>query len=71
MYEPSAKRVTYDAGTDTLRFLLSGSRIDESDEEKPGVVLDYDKCGNVVGIEILDASLRVENPKALEFVVSG
>ena len=64
-------RVTYDAGTDTLRFLLSGSRIDESDEEKPGVVLDYDKCGNVVGIEILDASLRVENPKALEFVVSG
>ena len=64
-------RVTYDAGTDTLRFLLSGSRIDESDEEKPGVVLDYDKCGNVVGIEILDALLRVENPKALEFVVSG
>ena len=71
MYEPSEMRVTYDAGTDTLRFLLSGSRIDESDEEKPGVVLDYDKCGNVVGIEILDASLRVENPKALEFVVSG
>ena len=49
-------KVTYDAGTDTLRILLSDSQIAESDEEKPGVVLDYDKRGNVVGIEILDAS---------------
>ena len=64
-------RVTYDAGTNTLRFLLSGSRIDESDEEKPSVVLVYDKRGNVVGIEILDASRRMENPRALEFVVPG
>ena len=64
-------KVTYDSDTDTLRILLSDSQIDESDEERPGVVLDYDKCGNVVGIEILDASRRMENPKALEFVVSG
>ena len=64
-------KVTYDADTDTLRILLSDSQIAESDEEKPGVVLDYDKRGNVVGIEILDASRRMENPKALEFIVSG
>ena len=64
-------KVTYDSDTDTLRILLSDSQIDDSDEGRPGVVLDDDKCGNVVDIEILDASRRMENPKALEFVVSG
>ena len=58
-------KVTYDTETDTLHILLSKAVIDESDEDKPGVILDYDKDDNVVGIEILDASLRMENPKAL------
>lgn len=40
-------------------------------EEKPGVILDYDADGNIVGIEILDASKRMENPKAVEYVVTG
>lgn len=64
-------KVTYDSESDILRILLSKATIDESDEDKPGVVLDYDSYGNVVGIEILDASSRMENPKSLEFVVSG
>ena len=64
-------RVIYDIESDILRILLSKEEIDESDEEKPGVILDYDSHGNVVGIEILDASSRMENPKSLEFVVSG
>jgi uncharacterized protein YuzE len=63
-------KVTYDPKTDTLRFLLSAAEIEESDEEKPGIILDYDKNGNVVGIEILDASERMENPKAVEFAVA-
>ena len=42
--------------------------IEESDDDKPGVILDYDKDGNVVGLEILDASTRVDNPAAVEFV---
>lgn len=40
----------------------------ECDEDKPGVILDYDKEGNVVGIEILDASRRVENPQEVEYL---
>ena len=43
--------------------------IEESDEEKPGLILDYDKDGNIVGLEVLDASLRVKNPKAVEYAV--
>jgi uncharacterized protein YuzE len=43
----------------------------ESDDDKPGVILDYDRDGNVVGIEILDASKRVENPQSIEYVAGA
>lgn len=62
-------KVNYDSEVDVLRIILKDTPIEESDEEKPGVVLDYDKDGNIVGLEVLDASLRVENPKAVEYVV--
>ena len=64
-------KVRYDPEVDILRILFSNAPIEESDEEKPGVVLDYDKDGNVVGLEILDASKRMENPRSLEYVVEG
>ncbi len=64
-------KVTYDAEVDVLRIVFSGAPIEESDEEKPGVILDYDRDGNVVGIEILDASKRMENPRSLEYAVTG
>ena len=56
-------KVTYDSDVDVLRIVLSGVTVEESDEEKPGLILDYDKDGNIVGLEILDASQRVENPR--------
>jgi len=55
-------KVTYDSEVDVLRLLLSDARIQESDEDKPGVILDYDDAGNVVGLETLNASQRVDNP---------
>jgi uncharacterized protein YuzE len=64
-------KVTYDAEVDVLRILLSDRPIEESDEDKPGVILDYDKDGNVVGLEILDASKRMENPRSVEYAVTG
>lgn len=64
-------KVTYDAEVDVLRILFSNAPIEESDEEKPGVILDYDKDGNIVGMEILDASLRMENPHGVEYAVTG
>ena len=63
-------KVTYDPETDTLRLVLGRAQIEESDEDKPGVILDYDKDGNVVGLEILDASKRMDNPRSVEYAVA-
>lgn len=59
-------KVIYDAETDVLRILFSAAPIQESDEDKPGVILDYDDGGNLVGMEILNASQRMENPRSVE-----
>ena len=64
-------RITYDPEVDVLRILLSNAAIEESDEDKPGVILDYDKDGNIVGLEILEASKRVSNPRSVEYAVAG
>ena len=64
-------KVTYDPEVDVLRILFSNTPIEESDEDKPGVILDYDKDGNIVGLEILDASKRMENPRVVEYAVAG
>ena len=64
-------KVTYDPEVDVLRILLSDAPIEESDEDKPGVILDYDKDGNVVGLEVLDASKRMANPRSVEYAVTG
>ena len=34
----------------------------KNDEQKPGIIFDYDVDGNIVGIEILEASQKTENP---------
>ena len=64
-------KVTYDPEVDVLRILFSGAAIEESDEDKPGVILDYDKDGNVVGMEVLNASQRVENPRGVDYAVTA
>ena len=63
-------KVKYDQEVDVLTIQLSSTPVEESDEDKPGVILDYDKDGNIVGIEILNASTRMENPPALEYAVA-
>jgi uncharacterized protein YuzE len=64
-------KLTYDAEVDVLRIVLSDAPIEESDEDKPGVILDYDMDGNVVGLEILEASKRISNPRSVEYAVKG
>jgi uncharacterized protein YuzE len=62
--------VRYDPKTDTLAVILrEGARVAESDEDKPGVLLDYDAEGALVSLEILDASRRVTQVRRVEYSV--
>jgi uncharacterized protein YuzE len=62
-------RLKVDSKNDALYLRLDESAIVESEEIKPGVILDYDANDNVVGIEILGLSQRVpvEMLKTLQF----
>lgn len=63
-------KITYDSEVDVMRILFNNSPIEESDEEKPGLIVDYDKEGNIVGLEILDASKQIDNPRLVEYSIS-
>lgn len=63
-------KATYDREVDVLRIILSDSDIEESDEVTPGVIVDYDDKGGVVGLEILDASTRVSEPHVIEYSIT-
>ncbi len=61
-------KVTYDNLTDSLTVIFNErAQVAESDEDKPGIILDYDKDGNLVSLEVLDASKRVTEAKKIEF----
>lgn len=62
-------KIKVDRDTDTLYFRLDESRIVESEEVKPGVILDYDDADRVVGVEFLGISLRAskEELSSLQF----
>ena len=62
-------KLKVDREADALYLRLDDSRIVESEEVSPGVVLDYNESNQVVGIEILRLSQRVPNldPRELQF----
>ena len=62
-------KVIYDRETDTLTVIFGDAPVMESDEDKPGVILDYDASGNLVSLEILDASRRIKSPSQIEYQV--
>jgi uncharacterized protein YuzE len=65
-------KVSYDEKTDTLSVILKDNTpVAESDEDKPGIILDYDATGNLVSLEILDASKRVTEARKVEFQTTG
>jgi uncharacterized protein YuzE len=53
-------RLNYYADTDSLYIDLSEQPSAESREISEGVVLDYDSAGNLVGIDIDNASTKVQ-----------
>ena len=62
-------KVAYDSRSDTVTMILrDDTAIAESEEVRPGIVFDLDGEGQVVSIEILDASRRVSGADRMEFV---
>ena len=62
-------RLKVDKKNDALYFRLDESSIVESEEVQPGVILDFNTDGKVVGIEILNLSTRMlpEQLRVLQF----
>ena len=59
-------RVRVDHGADAVYLNLTDRPIKESEEVADGIVVDYDDQGRIVGIEILDAAKRTDDPSALK-----
>lgn len=64
-------KITYDPETDTLTVRLKEVHISESDELQEGIIADYDVKGEIVGLEIFDASERVTEPQNMVFESMG
>ena len=59
-------RVRVDRSADAVYVNLTDRPIKDSAEVADGIVVDYDAEGRIVGIEVLDASRRTEDPLALK-----
>ena len=62
--------IRYDKEVDVVYIQLSEKQVAESDEDKPGIILDYDNDGNIVGIEVLDASKKIGQPNGVVYEVA-
>jgi uncharacterized protein YuzE len=65
-------KMHYDEKSDALYLRLDESKIIESEEVQPGIVLDYNDNKQVVGVEILRVKKRVPlaDLKHLDFKVA-
>ena len=64
-------KVTVDKEAYALYMRLSDTRIHDSEEVKPGVILDYDEQNNLIGIEILRVSERVPSATLKSILVES
>jgi uncharacterized protein YuzE len=49
-------KVSYDAEFDVVKIIFSNVPVEQSQERTPGIICDYDQDGNIVRVEIMDAS---------------
>ena len=64
-------KIEYDQQADAMYIRLKAGTVVESDEIRPGDVFDFDEDGKVLGIEMLDISLRADNPRELAMELVG
>jgi uncharacterized protein YuzE len=64
-------RVIFDPETDTLSLIFREDKIVESDEIREGIIIDYNKDGKFVSMEILDASEQISEPQGILYELKG
>ena len=62
--------IRYDKELDIVYIRFSEKKIEESNEDKPGIILDYDIEGSIVGIEVLNASSKMVQPNGIVYEVA-
>lgn len=60
-------KVVYDPDKDILQIAFVSAVIEETTQISPGLVLDYDEDGQVIGLEIRRASIKTDSPYAISF----
>ena len=63
-------KVKYDKEVDVVNIQLTDLPIKESDEDKPGIILDYAEDGSIVSIEILNASKKLPRLNKFEYEIA-
>ena len=63
-------KIKYDKEVDILYVQFAEEKVKESDESKQGIIIDYDDKGNIVGIEVLNASTKMEHPNSVIYEVA-
>lgn len=62
-------KVVYDRETDSLDIIFRDEVMAESDEVREGIIVDYNRDGKLVSIEVLNASEHVQEPQIMEYQV--
>jgi len=63
-------KVKYNKEVDVLYISFSDNPIIESEEDKPGITLDYDDKGSIIGIEVLNSSKQILQPQKFGYEVA-
>ncbi len=64
-------KVAYDRETDALSIVFRQAPVAESDERAAGLILDFDADGEIVAIELLDASRRIDPDLSIDLALAS
>ena len=60
-------KVTYDQEADAMYIVFRELPVQRTSHVQPSIILDYAADGELVGLEILWASQRMEQPRVVEY----
>jgi uncharacterized protein YuzE len=62
-------KITYDPDQDILQISFNKRPIEETTQIAPGLILDYDEDGKVIGIELRQAAKKVDDPYEITYLI--